>query len=182
MLHDLVRGEFPKSIKQPFCKAESMMGLIEEACNELDLECSPVFAEKVYHLYETLNNRLAVLLLGASLTGKTTLYRVLAKIYPKILGKTCNEDGRVLFQVFSPWSIPSDYIHEWKEPGSCKWNDGIVTKMLRELSAYSPSSPRWLVLDGHLHTDAIYPLHSLLDGSRKLTLSSGEVLQVLHDH
>ena len=171
--------EFPKSTSRLSCQTESYTALIKEACNEADLECSPQFADKVHHLYDTLNNRLAVLLLGASLTGKTALYKILARIYPKIHGKTNSEDGRVLFQVFSPWSLPSNYIHEWKDPESSKWNDGVVTKMLRELSANSPSSPRWLVLDGHLHMDTICPLHSLLDGSRKLTLSSGEILQVL---
>ena len=177
-LHSLVNQEFPKSSKHYSSHIESINDHIEEACNELELEFSQQFAQKVHHLYETLNNRLAVLLLGPSLTGKTTLYKVLARIYPKIHGKTNSEDGRVVFQVFSPWSLPPNYIHEWKEPGSSKWNDGVVTKMLRELSANSPSSPRWLVLDGHLHTDATCPLHSLMDGNRKLTLSSGEILQV----
>lgn len=35
-----------------------------------------------------------------------------------------------------------------------------------------------MILDGYLHTELVCHLHTLLDASRKLTLPSGEILQV----
>ena len=37
-----------------------------------------------------------------------------------------------------------------------------------------------MILDGYLHADLVCQLHTLLDASRKLTLPSGEILQVLN--
>lgn len=110
--------------------------------------------------------------------GKSSLYKILAKIYPKIMDFSASDEGRVMMHVISPWSLPSKYLYEWSEPDKNKWHDGIITKAMRELSANSPTSPRWLVLDGHVHSELVGHLHTLLDAGRKLTLPSGEILQV----
>lgn len=91
---------------------------------------------------------------------------------------SASDEGRVMMHVISPWSLPSKYLYEWSEPDKNKWHDGIITKAMRELSANSPTSPRWLVLDGHVHSELVGHLHTLLDAGRKLTLPSGEILQV----
>lgn len=169
---------FPVNVEKPVGSG-AIHQVVSEACQELSLVPSAAFVEKVCQLYETLSTRHGVILLGEALAGKSTLYKVLARIYPKITGTTQSEDaGRVVFQVISPWSLPSKYLYEWSEPEKNKWNDGVITKALRELSSNSPTSPRWLILDGHVHSELVGHLHTLLDASRKLTLPSGEILQV----
>lgn len=150
-----------------------------EACQDFNLIPSQSFIDKVWQLHESLVARNGVILLGATLAGKSTLYKILAKVYPKIvMGSSTGDDGRIMMHVISPWSLPSKYLYEWNEPEKNRWNDGIITKALRELSNNSPISPRWLVLDGHVHSELVGHLHTLLDASRKLTLPSGEILQI----
>ena len=107
-------------------------------------------------------------------------YKILARIYPKLLQGAASEDGRVVYHAISPWSIPCKTLYGFHDPVKQGWNDGIITKALRELSANCPTSPRWMILDGYLHADLVCQLHTLLDASRKLTLPSGEILQVLN--
>lgn len=144
----------------------------------MQLEPTTQFLEKVFELWETLNSRNGVIILGGSLVGKSTLFKVLAKTLPKITEASQSEDARVMYQVISPWSLPSKYLYQWRDPEKNKWNDGIITKALRELSTNSPTSPRWLILDGVLHSELVSHLHTILDSSRKLALPSGEILQV----
>lgn len=152
---------------------------VKEACHDLNLIASQQFIDKVWQLHESLMARNGVILLGATLSGKSTLYKILAKVYPKIMvGSSTGEDGRIVMHNISPWSLPSKYLYEWNDPEKNKWNDGVITKALRELSVGSPTSPRWLILDGHVHSELVGHLHTLLDASRKLTLPSGEILQI----
>ncbi len=175
----LVKEQFPVNVDYS-AGSEAFRQIVTEACQDLNLEPSPSFIQKVFQLHETLVVRHGVILLGEALSGKSTLYKVLAKIYPKMMGTSQSEDaGRVVFQVISPWSLPSKYLYEWSDPEkNNKWNDGVITKALRELSTGSPIGPRWLVLDGHVHSELVGHLHTLLDASRKLTLPSGEILQI----
>lgn len=178
----LVAQYFPVKANQSSVPSEAFLQILREACQDLNLEQNPAFLEKVFQLHETLSARHGAILLGDALAGKSTLYKVLARIYPKIMGTSQNEDaGRVVYQVVSPWALPSKYLYEWSEPEKSKWNDGIITKALRELSTNSPTSPRWLILDGHVHSELVGHLHTLLDASRKLTLPSGEILQVFNN-
>ena len=177
MLRQLVSKSFPTAIDRQR-GSEAFTQSVAEACNDFNLIPNQEFTDKVWQLHETLKARSGVILLGATLAGKSTLYKVLAKIYPKIVGSSSSDDGRVMMHIISPWSLPSKYLYEWSEPEKNKWNDGIITKALRELSANSPTSPRWLILDGHVHSELVGHLHTLLDAGRKLTLPSGEILQV----
>lgn len=154
-----------------------LVSVIKEISKEMGLESDDKFIQKVCQLYETLSSRAGVILLGPTLSGKSTLYKVVAKIYPKLLGRE-SEESRVASYVISPWSLPSKYLYEWHDGDKGRWHDGLITKALRELSANSPTSPRWLILDGNVHSELVGHLHTLLDGGRKLALPSGEILQV----
>lgn len=174
---ELVNGLFSSSDDLSNDKSR-LIEITKDICKEMGLECSEGFVIKVCQLYETLASRAGVILLGPTLSGKSTLYKVVAKIYSKLSGREHSEEGRVAYFVISPWSLPSKYLYEWHETDRAKWHDGIITKALRELSANSPTSPRWLILDGHVHSELVGHLHTLLDGGRKLALPSGEILQV----
>lgn len=179
LLHRLVNQSFPVTTIDRQRASDGFAKNIQEACQDLNVIPSQSFIDKVWQLHESLVSRNGVILLGATLAGKSTLYKILAKIYPKIvMGSSTGDDGRVMMHVISPWSLPSKYLYEWNEPEKNRWNDGIITKALRELSSNSPTSPRWLVLDGHVHSELVGHLHTLLDASRKLTLPSGEILQI----
>jgi len=176
-LFDLVNQMFAINQRQKL-EVNSFLKIASDVCRELQLEPSTFFLEKVYEVWEILSNRNGAILLGSALAGKSTIFKVLAKVFPKISDVSQNEDARVVYQVISPWSLPSKYLYQWRDPEKNKWNDGIITKALRELSINSPTSPRWLILDGVLHSELIGHLHTILDSSRKLALPSGEILQV----
>ena len=174
---DLVKQKFAFN-QQPILEPNSFFKIASDVCRDMQLEPSTPFLEKIYEVWEILSNRNGVILLGSALAGKSSIFKVLAKVFPKVSEASQNEDARVVFQVISPWSLPSKYLYEWRDPEKNKWNDGVITKALRELSINSPTSPRWLILDGVLHSELTGHLHTILDSSRKLALPSGEILQV----
>ena len=174
----VIEDYFPSPMMSAFdTVANNLNDIVTEICDEMELQVGRSFVDKIQQLYDGLNNRIGVIILGSASSGKTTLYKVLAKIYSKMIGSV-NEDGRVAYQVISPWSLPYKYLYAYYDSAKKCWNDGFITKSLRELSANTPVGPRWLVLDGVLHTDLVCQLHTLLDNNRKLTMPSGEILQV----
>jgi dynein heavy chain len=62
---------------------------VEETCVEMNLQCTPIFLEKVQQLYEMIVVRHGLMLVGMPFGGKTSSYRVLARALEMIEEKVC---------------------------------------------------------------------------------------------
>lgn len=51
---------------------------VQDSCENFNMQCTPLFLEKVQQLYELIVVRHGVMLVGMPFGGKTTAYRVLA--------------------------------------------------------------------------------------------------------
>ena len=51
---------------------------IEQACKDLNLQCTSFFLDKVRQAYEIMNIRHGLMLVGGSMSGKTSAYKTLA--------------------------------------------------------------------------------------------------------
>ena len=51
---------------------------IEQACKDSNLQCTSFFLEKVRQIYEIMNLRHGLMIIGEPMSGKTSAYRTLA--------------------------------------------------------------------------------------------------------
>lgn len=51
---------------------------VQDSCETFNMQCTPLFLEKIQQLYELIVVRHGVMLVGNPFGGKTTAYRILA--------------------------------------------------------------------------------------------------------
>ncbi|EFA11266.2 Dynein heavy chain, cytoplasmic-like Protein [Tribolium castaneum] len=137
---------------------------VTKVCQNLSLSATKPFVCKVLELKEIKRRNTGVIIVGLTMTGKTTLVRVLQATFgdKKIEVKILNAKTLSLKQLYGGFD------------GGLQWSDGIITKYLRE----DAEDEDWIVVDGSADPSLADNLNTVLDENRKLCLSSGEVLHL----
>lgn len=107
--------------------------------------CKP-FMEKVTQLYDTIQVRHGLMLVGPTGGGKTSVYNVLAKGMSALAGKGQN---KVHLHVLNPKSIkiPSQLYGDYNE-ATHEWSDGILAYTVRECVKDMSVDKHWIMFDG----------------------------------
>lgn len=147
------------------------------------LKCKPIniddnvlsnHIELAMNLYQQLQTRTGVILLGPTKSGKSTSWRWLQSAM----------SDKVRMFYLNPRSCGGKLEHllGFRDATTEKWVDGLLTTRFREaISTIQDASnieQVWLVMDGPIDPDWIESLNSVLDDNRVLTLSSGEQLDL----
>ena len=123
--------------------------------------------KKVVQLYELLEIRHCVFVMGNAGAGKSTTWKMLAKAQDKIGLKTTAMD-------INPKSITTNELYGYVLMATREWKDGILSKTMRSLGEVPDQNPKWLVLDGDLDANWIESMNSVMDDNKILTLASNE--------
>lgn len=161
---------------------------IDEACHELNIDCTEYFAKKLFEFYEMLRIRSGIMIIGDSFAGKTTIYRVLANAFNKLNEKNQMNELRATCTVINPMSVTIGQLYGEFDGVSHEWRDGILAINVRRFANANvvddtndgggnddDRQRKWLVFDGPI--DAIW-MNSVLDDNRKLCLMSGDTIQL----
>ena len=143
-----------------------------------DLQAVPWFMEKVIQLYEMIVVRHGLMVVGPTMGGKSSnihiLQAALSMLYE--VGEKGNKYEPVKVEMINPKSITMSQLYGSFDSNTHEWHDGILAKMIRELSADRTSRLEWVHFDGPVDTLWIESLNTVLDDNKKLCLNSGAVL------
>jgi dynein heavy chain 1 len=168
LLHDVFPGSKPKETDLNKLTEE-----ISKVCNELHLECTPLWMEKIVQLYRIQENNHGLMLVGPSGTGKTTNWNVLVRALERV------ENVEGVTYVIDPKAIPKDKLYGTLDSTTREWNDGLFTYILRKIidNLRGESTKRhWIIFDGDVDPEWVENLNSVLDDNKILTLPNGERL------
>ena len=153
---------------------------------------------KMHQLYEQIETRFGIVLIGPSGSGKSTIWQVLQKAIEFVDQITHQSDGtnkqalKINTIVINPKSlVPRFKLFGYIDEDTREWHDGLFSNKARELqratnetnmmvhgSNNSSSSflniMNWIIFDGDIDPDWVEALNSVLDDNRVLTLPSGE--------
>ena len=150
---------------------------------------TPPFLLKLQQLNAALSRPQGVMLLGSTMSGKTTLYQTLSHAL-RLVDERSNPyarrqsarsgftDSVAMYQVVSPRSLSFDELYGRLLPTKT-FDEGVLTLLLRRLHARSKLDAHgrfWLVLDGALTPSWTDGLHSLLENDGYLSVLTGERL------
>ncbi len=109
----------------------------------MGLQPVPGLVAKALQLYETMNVRHGVMLVGQTGCGKTTCYKALALALSNL--KTRDKDNpawqKVTVHVLNPKCLSIDELYGGFNPITHEWADGLVASVV--LKCVTDTSPSW---------------------------------------
>jgi|TARA_B110000285_G_C15020063_1_gene561087 dynein heavy chain, axonemal len=152
---------------------------IEEALMRHGLQLNENLVVKIMQLYESNVTRHGNMLVGLTMSGKTTAWQILIEALNKLSEAEKKENKKgdaadmkfkpVKHDLINPKAINIDelygYFDDQPQP---QWVDGILSTVLKRI-CLEKTEMRWMILDGPVDTLWIESMNSVLDDSKLLT-------------
>lgn len=132
---------------------------------------------KCIQLYDTVNVRHGLMVVGAAFSGKSKVSEVLGAGMSSLAGY---EDFVKVQQIkLNPKSITSDQLYGKLDPNTKSWTDGVIAIIMRKCAEEAEVKERkWVVFDGPVDAVWIENMNTVLDDNKKLCLTSGEIIKL----
>ncbi len=153
---------------------------------QADAQVQP-FIDKVIQLHETMLVRHGVMVVGETMSGKTTLINALKNSLTtlgKIERKTKKKADRnpefmkVKMVTVNPKSVKMQELYGFEHPITQEWTDGLIGKITRNFCEDTSECKKWCLFDGPVDTLWIESMNTVLDDNKALCLGNGEVIKI----
>ncbi|KAL3663603.1 hypothetical protein V7S43_011489 [Phytophthora oleae] len=170
VFNGLLSDLFP-NLNLPRKVDESMEKYVHVACEDRGLWPHEQFRLKVIQLEELVAIRHCVFVMGPPGSGKTECCETLVAARKKK-----GEDYVTKVIDLNPKAVSTEDLYGYMVLGTREWKDGLLSKIMRDVSCSSVTDPRpkWIVLDGDLDANWIESMNSVMDDNKMLTLASNE--------
>lgn len=145
-----------------------------QALQDRKLDVCEMLITKVTQLHETKSMRHGVMLIGASCSGKTAVwktlqatYTLLNKIQPDVYLPAKN-------YIINPKAVTVGELYGEFSATSGEWTDGLISSIMRAACSDEKSDQKWIVFDGPVDTLWIESMNTVLDDNKVLTMINGE--------
>jgi dynein heavy chain len=128
LFENIIKDLFP-GIEKPKVDYGKLMDGLVKSCQDLNYQPEDQFIMKIMQLYDTIQVRHGLMLVGPTGGGKTANYKVLQKSLTRL-----QEEGyyKVLTHAMNPKSITMGQLYGQFNEQTREWNDGILAYTVRE--------------------------------------------------
>lgn len=124
---------------------------IRQEIQAAGLIVKPEQVRKVIQLYDSKNTRHGNMLVGCSMSGKSTCWKILRNTLNSLHKKYKTEYPAVKVEVLNPKTV------DLKELFGCvdanlEWSEGVLSSMMARLCKEESTDQRWMILDGPVDT------------------------------
>jgi dynein heavy chain len=130
----------------------------------------------VLQLYDTIQVRHGLMIVGPTGGGKSSNYRVLQHAMSSLAHQERFE--KVHVDVLNPKSITMGQLYGFVDPQTTEWVDGVLAKLVLDSSKDETPDLRWLMFDGPVDALWIENMNTVLDDNKKLCLNSGQIISL----
>ena len=154
----LLGGVFPE-IELSIEKQSMLLEHIEKAYSQLGLKKCDVQIEKILQLFEQLQKRMGVVVVGPPNSGKTTIINLLKTALISF-------EQTVKSYFISPKSMSRVQLLGNLDADTRQWTDGVLTSVAVHVNSETPTIKSWIVCDGDVDPEWIEALNSVLDDNK----------------
>lgn len=165
----LLKDIFP-NVKITDFEYDELKKALSEVFAEHKLIFNKIQLKKTLEIYEQLRQRMGVVVVGPSGSGKSVLWKMLKEALIKT-GKM------IKTYVMNPKAIPRHQLLGHIDVDTREWTDGVLTAASRQVIKEPVDVQSWIVCDGDIDPEWVESLNSVLDDNRLLTMPSGDRIQ-----
>ncbi|KAI8821286.1 dynein heavy chain and region D6 of dynein motor-domain-containing protein [Fimicolochytrium jonesii] len=169
MLSDLFPG-----VEAPTVDYTSFRTALLEEMKERNLQPLEGIITKVIQLYETKLTRHGVMIVGATGSGKSTVWKLLQSTCGRLAKTNPDIYRAVKTYPLNPKALSLGELYGENNISTNEWTDGVLSNLMRAACADEKPDQKWLILDGPVDTLWIESMNTLLDDNKVLTLINGE--------
>jgi dynein heavy chain 2, cytosolic len=115
--------------------------------------------EKILQLHLACEQRIGVIVVGPSGSGKSLLWQILERAY-ELQGR------RPVVYKINPKAMPRQQLLGHMNLDTREWTDGVLTAAARKVQKEAVEQRSWIVCDGDVDPEWIESLNSVLDDNR----------------
>ncbi|CAF4716798.1 unnamed protein product [Rotaria socialis] len=169
-----ILGDLFPGTDLPKIDYSKLIEAIENEMNIHNLQITQISIEKVIQLYETHHSRHSVMLVGKTLSGKTTTWKLLKYSLTTLNKQGLNEYNKVVEYPINPKAVSLGELYGQFNLATNEWNDGILSTIMRQVCADEKPDEKLILFDAPVDTSWIESMNSLMDDNKLLTLANGE--------
>mmetsp|Transcript_9667 Transcript_9667/g.9378 ORF Transcript_9667/g.9378 Transcript_9667/m.9378 type:complete len:296 (+) Transcript_9667:1687-2574(+) len=129
---------------------------------------------KIIQLYDTIQVRHGLMIVGPTGGGKTSNYKVLQHSMSSLSAQEQFE--KVHVDILNPKSITLGQLYGYVDSQTSEWMDGVLAKLVIECTKDTSSDLHWVMFDGPVDALWIENMNTVLDDNKKLCLNSGQII------
>ena len=175
LFEGICRDLFP-GVEPPTSDYGPLIPTIKSVTRRKGLQSTTAFVGSTIQLYETVQVRHGLMVVGQAYAGKTSCIDVLSQAMTEITDE--DYPRKVNTYTLNPKSVASTQLYGSFDPNTHEWTDGVLAIMYRDISKDLSGDMNWIVFDGPVDTLWIESMNTVLDDNKKLCLVSGEIIKM----
>lgn len=177
LFENIIADLFPDS-KMPDPNFEYLIEALHRSCKQMNLEPTENFIQKCLQLFQITDVRHGNMLVGETMSGKTSVYRTLSTALSSLARQNIPGYYAVQTKTINPKSINIQQLYGFQDSTSNEWKEGVLSSIFREYAFDKSNIKKWIILDGPVDASWIENMNTVLDDNKKLCLTSGETIQM----
>ncbi|CDJ34396.1 uncharacterized protein EMH_0001030 [Eimeria mitis] len=175
LFENIIADLFP-GVEVPRADNQVLQEALLRQAEVLKLQPVEPFMRKVMQLYDTVQVRHGLMLVGPTGGGKTSSYRLLAAAMSELY--KVQGFAKVHVNVLNPKSVTIGQLYGCFNETTHEWTDGLAAALIRHAIRDTSSDQHWIMFDGPVDALWIESMNSVLDDNKKLCLNSGEIISL----
>lgn len=174
LFHQLLGDIFPSRILEDN-ESVQLQGQIEKALEDNGLQKCEYIIKKTLQLAYSMKVRHCNMMIGASLTGKTSVWNTLASAKQRLPPDSDHHCTSVLKFIINPKALSVAELYGSYNTTTYEWRDGVISNIFKSCSENSKQNvEKWLIFDGPVDALWIESMNSVMDDNKILTLLNGD--------
>eukprot|EP00698_Gefionella_okellyi_P021807 TRINITY_DN713_c0_g2_i1.p1 TRINITY_DN713_c0_g2~~TRINITY_DN713_c0_g2_i1.p1 ORF type:complete len:3408 (-),score=943.41 TRINITY_DN713_c0_g2_i1:2225-11140(-) len=144
-----------------------------------NLQPTDLLKQKAVQLYQTMEIRHGVMLVGPTGGGKTCVYRMLSAALTSL--KDTPGYAAVHSFICNPKAVTMGQLYGENDESTHEWTEGVLEHLMKAAVSGVRGEHKWVIFDGPVDAVWIENMNTVLDDNKKLCLVSGEIIPLTPD-